>query len=324
MVMETSLKELSPSLENLVGKASSSSTEEINKPCPDIQALWYFLIELEAKWRVELGIFDTYKQIYAGQIIVPMEANIFLLLVKQSIIDQDIDKFLTALPSYAYYTDQLAANQECELKSETSTDLPKLGDAIEHPTFIATIKDAIVVFRLFIEESNNPTMVSNLSSKLSRHSVLSSFQNFLNACDIESTNLSDSFISFNATMKYMLTADELDDPTTLFIHTCRSLEWVNRSMFKDLILPVLTKKLKERWDRVLVHQSFLLRSPLTNVPAIEAVLNNQQEADIRKLALLINILSPCVDVSLSQEYQNLITACLAKKLEIGKLQAPFT
>ena len=264
---------------------------------------WYMLAEVEIAAGLDLGIRGVLTRITMQGHVPMLEHSLRLKVLAADIETLDPARFSTHLSYYVASAKYCYANSEALRKSFDPIDPerivipPILLDGPYDPSTEKAASHAILAYcvrsllngRLEAISYLRDALGSNLGQSYPGKSL---FENW----DTNATEPSDLDSEIAAILPLCLRSGQ-PRPDLLFRAGLRLLDWIAQSEFKPVLIQHLAPWLRDQWRRVLQTERFLLYAPMSTVPEIEAVLNNQSEGE-QFAARLTLVASVAVNVRL--------------------------
>lgn len=258
---------------------------------------WYMLAEVETAAGLDLGIRGVLTRITTQGHVPLLEHSLRIKVLAADIETLDPVKFSTYLSDYVASAKYCLANSAALQESFDPIDperivIPPIRlDGTFDPSTERAACGAILAYCVRSLLNRRLDAISclrdALGSKLGQsYPGKSLFDNWAT----KTTEPSDLDSEIAAILSLCLRSDRLS-PDLLFLAGLRLLDWITQSPFKPVLIQHLAPWLRDQWRRVLQTERFLLYTPMSTVPAIEAVLNSQAEGEqfAARLALVAGV-----------------------------------
>lgn len=252
-------------------------------PLGDIDFAWYMLAEIEISSGSDVGIYLVVKEFGTRGWIPLYEHTLRTQLLGTAIVAQDpaafCEHFSDYLESASYFINNQDEIRSCfnVLKPERVhfPPLPKTGPYDQVTEDAA--KETILSFGMHSVFNGNADAINRLHDELilnfgTSHAGKSIFE-YLDVTSKENKDTNDKIVA----ILQDLLRQRVVHPSLLFEAGIILPQWITKSLFRSILIPYLKPWLIREWNRVLVSQRFLLRSPKLCIPQIRAALNSELE-----------------------------------------------
>ena len=294
--------------------SNSNPLPEIRRrPLPHIDVTWYILAMAEAAAGLAVGIRTAlHDRLVQG----PIPAMEFIL--RQQTIQRDIDKLdaVHFTTHFAPYVESAAYSSLAmgRLRQRFDPLAPERGEVPtldKHPPFGAAAEQAataaILAYGICSAMAGRPDAMTGLEAALDSQipgpfpgKAVFDHWNGKPTTLVERDQVVASIIQ-------ILLQQEHTKPPALCLAGLRFLNWINQSLFKNLLTPRLAAWQRSGWKRIATEETFRLSLPKRNVPRIEAILSASAN-DQRFVANLLLAASESVGIRLDANYRDALKA----------------
>lgn len=285
-------------------------------PLGHIDLAWHLLAEAEIAGNGGTAVVNSLRGHLGGKSIPMFETNLREARIAVSIRDSDPRRFLASLNSWVegvFFIQSLGQNfRQFSPHSPTYGEIEKATpDQFSSPHGQHFLTSALIAFGIAASLQNRPEALRDLSSQISDLSYsdeLKGLAGFM-AGKVEKLDHVESPVADKINQVATRGADL--QPNDVFVAALQMIQFVARSTLKTVLAPILANWLRERWTHAVADQTFLLRNPTTNIPAIKQVLG-MQEHTVEYCAHFLATVAPAAKTRLAESFHEYL-ADLSKR-----------
>ena len=282
-------------------------------PLGHIDIAWYILAETEQAAGLELGILQALDDRLEPERIPALEFSLRLRIVQARISRFDPKGFAGHLWAYIEATVYLLKDGKKYRKIGDFTaperhEIPALDSDAELGSEADEAANAsVIAYCLYSVLSNRSSEAGHLEAALNEQ-----FANSLPGRSVfkqfhGQEKMQGELEKIVCDLALSLSRGKYLPPPNFWMAGLRLFEWVNRSHFKELLVPVLASWYRSGWQRIIAKEGFYLTNPGRTVPLIREVLANDID-DERLLAKLILVASESVGAMLDRDYREMLNS----------------
>lgn len=299
----------------LPGSGSNPQPPEAfrDQPLGPIDLVWYLLAEAEIMSNVDAGIFRNLRSCLQRGPVQFQEITIRKKLIDAAILRTDSVQFAKHFHGHLEGLAFLLAlpqdyRQKFDVMNPARGEIPTVSveQLAENEKMESAAVEAILAFAISASLSRNFDSISQAEQKLvSEFGIGFPGRNaFARLCDEGSklNPLCEVVIRIIGVLK-MGTHLVPYDVCGIGL---RFSDFVRQSHFRYELTPMLADWLMDRWRSILENERFRLKRPALNLPQIERILDNSDQAAEQKLASLLLAGCDAAGVELADEYIDLL------------------
>jgi tetratricopeptide (TPR) repeat protein len=269
------------------------SEEIMERPSLPSLFLWYQLTFLEVMMGINAGILDELRKRTCTKRIISCEVALSHYLIVKYITTVDIENFFSYLAEYTSKTAYMEENRS-SINEKNIYEIMNIDSfAIKPVDWTSNIhlritKDAIiatVASAFFSKSIDIRGQILNYASQNKESKI--ALCNFLNCFEKQTQSKDDAFEIIASHIGNLMNTKAHISPDDSFIVTYRLWEWLSSTYFKYILEDVIANYLSQHWKKIIEHQKFLLKQPMTAVPAIDTVIGDSTKGTIRIAKLLL-------------------------------------
>jgi hypothetical protein len=290
------------------GMCSNPEPSDVSDlPLGHIDIAWYLLAEAEIAGDAGTAVVDSLRGRLGGKTIPIFESNLRGAQIGASIRDSDPQRFLANLHAWVealFFVQRLGQNfrQFSPLNPTYGEIESATPNQFKSPDGEYCFTNAVLEFGIAASLQNRPETLQDLYyriSELSYSNELKQLAGFM-AGTIEKLDHVESELAGRINQVANRAGDL--EPDDVFVAALRMVQFVARSTLKSYLTPILADWLRKRWMYAVTEQTFLLRNPGTNIPAIKQLLG-MQEHSIEYCAHFLATVAPAAKTRLTESFR---------------------
>jgi tetratricopeptide (TPR) repeat protein len=280
-------------------------------PLGHIAVAWYLLAEVEIAGDAGTSIADAMRNRLGGKLIAMMETNLRAARIAISIKRSDVQRFLGSLEGWVeglFYIQNLGQSFRnfSPLNppyGEIALALPEQFAGLEGQRHLA---NALFAFGIAASLQNRPETLQQLNAAITEKHYSSELNRLagIMAGAIEAKGQPEEAVEV-AINQVATRASDLQ-PDEVFVAALHMIQFIASSTLSTVLSPLLADWLRERWAHAIEEQTFLLRNPATNIPAISQVLA-MQENTLQYCAHFLATVAPAAKTRLAESFRTYLT-----------------
>jgi hypothetical protein len=294
------------------GMCSNPEPQDVSDlPVGHIAIAWYLLAEAEIAGDVGSSVADSIRSRLGGRAIAMMETSLRAAQLEASIKSSNVQRFFASLESWVeglFYIQSLGQSfREFSALNPTYGEIaPALPEQFAAPEGQRHFANALFAFGIAASLQNRPEALQQLNAAMSEKDYSSELKRLAGvmAGVLESKAQTEETVEI-AIHQVATRASDLQ-PDEVFVAALQMIQFIARSTLSKALAPFFADWLRERWAHAIEEQTFLLRNPSTNIPAIRQVVA-MQEHTLQYCAHFLATVAPTAKTRLAESFRNYLT-----------------
>jgi hypothetical protein len=300
------------------GMCSNPEPSDISDlPLGHIDIAWYMLAEAEVAGNGGTTVANSLRNRLGGRAIPMLETNLREARIAASIRDSDPQRFLANLDAWVealFFVQRLGQDFE-----QFSALNPAYGE-IEKATpeqFKSQdgqhcLTNTLIAFGIAASLKNRPMKLQKLYSLISGLRYPDELKQLAGHMTGADKKFDHAESELTGTINSVAIGGLDFQPDDVFVAALRIVQFIARSNLKRHLAPILADWLRERWGHAVAEQTFLLRNPGTNIPAIKQLLGIREKS-IEYCAHFLTIVAPAAKTRLAESFREYLVKLSTRK-----------
>jgi hypothetical protein len=266
------------SIDLVAGMCSNAEPPDVSElPLAPLEPAWYLLAEIDTAVNGTPAIIDL-KERLNGRTIPMMEIELRHRALATAIRRSNVDLFLKSLGAWVgavvYSGDHRDALRQQSVGQPVYGEVDSLPLAqLNTETRRFPTADSLLAFGMAAALNGRPDALHSLSEVLSLAEIDESFKALTRQMAGEEMNTDHVEGRLAAQINFVATRYDFQ-PDEVFVAALLMIQSIKPSNLKLDVAPILAGWLRSRWQHAIAEQRFLLRTPSSSIPAIEAALQD--------------------------------------------------
>lgn len=299
----------------LPGSGSNPQPSEAfrERPLGPIDMVWYLLAEAEIMSNVDAGVFRNLRTCLQSGPVQFQEKSIRKKLIDAAILRADPLQFAKHFHGHLDGMAFLLAlpqdyRQKFDVMNPARGEIPTVSikQLAENEKMEAAAVEAILAFAISASLTGNFDCITQAEQKLvSELGISFPGRNAFARLRDDGSKLNQLYEIVVNIINVLKMGTHLV-PYDVCVVGLRFSDFVSQSHFRYELTPMLADWLMDRWRSILENERFRLKRPAPNVPQIERIMDNSDQAAQQKLASLLLAGCDAAGVKLADEYIDLL------------------
>jgi tetratricopeptide (TPR) repeat protein len=280
-------------------------------PLGHIAVAWYLLAEAEIAGDAGTSVADSVRNRLGGKVIAMMETNLRAARIVTSIKSSDVQQFLISLENWVeglFYIQGLGQSLRnfSPLNPTYGEIEPASPEQFAAPDGQRHLANALFAFGIAASLQKRPEALQSLNSAMAETHYSSELNRLAGVMAGAIEPKAQPEEAVEVAINQVATRASNLQPDEVFVAALQMIQFIARSTLSTALARLLADWLRERWAHAVDKQTFLLRNPATNIPAIRQVLA-MQEHTLQYCAHFLATVAPAAKTRLAESFRTYLT-----------------